>query len=74
MEKRRAEYKEKKGIEKAKKIPEIKEWFEASNTRVVTYQQLIRDADVSYGNYLEKSKDKGRINRLLEAIEQHTSP
>ena len=53
---------------------ESKRQLEASHTRVVTYQQLIRDADVSYGNYLEKSKDRGRINRLLEAIEQHASP
>ena len=53
---------------------ESRRMLEASNTRVVTYKQLIRDAEVSYGNYLEKSKERGRINKLLEAIEQHTSP
>ena len=37
--------------------------------RVVTYQQLIRDAEASYRQYLEKSKDKGRIQKILEEIE-----
>ena len=53
---------------------ESRKMLEASNTRVVTYKQLIRDAEISYSNYLEKSKERGRINKLLEAIEQHTSP
>ncbi len=42
------------------------------NIRVVTYRQLIRDAEISYQNYLEKSKQKGRIAQLLDAIAQHT--
>ena len=46
--------------------------LQPKNIRVVTYQQLIRDAEVSYNNYLEKSRERGRINKLLEAIEQHT--
>ena len=47
--------------------------LQAKNVRVVTYQQLIRDAEISYNNYLEKSKEKGRIAQLLEAIGQRTS-
>lgn len=39
------------------------------NIRVMTYQQLIRDAEVSYQEYLEKSNDKGRIKKLLDEIE-----
>lgn len=38
------------------------------NIRVMTYQQLIRDAEVSYQD-LEKSNDKGRIKKLLDEIE-----
>ena len=43
--------------------------MEARNIRVITYQQLIRDAEASYQKYLEKSKDKGRIKKLLDEIE-----
>lgn len=53
---------------------ESEKTLQPKNIRVVTYQQLIRDAEISYSNYLEKSKDRGRINKLLEAIEQHPSP
>ncbi len=49
---------------------ESEKTLQPKNIRVVTYQQLIRDAEISYSNYLEKSKEKGRINSLLEAIEQ----
>ena len=38
--------------------------------RVITYQQLIRDAEASYQQYLEKSKEKGRIKKLLDEIER----
>ena len=41
----------------------------ARNIRVITYQQLIRDAEASYKEYLEKRKDKGRIKKLLDEIE-----
>ena len=41
----------------------------ARNIRVVTYQQLIHDAETSYENYLEKGKEKGRIQKLLDAID-----
>ena len=43
--------------------------MDARNIRVITYQQLIRDAEASYQQYLEKSKDKGRIKKLLDEIE-----
>lgn len=43
--------------------------LEAKYIRVITYQQLIRDAEASYQQYLEKSKDKGRIQRILDEIE-----
>ena len=38
--------------------------------RVITYQQLIRDAEASYRQYLKKSKEKGRIKKLLDEIER----
>lgn len=41
----------------------------ARNIRVVTYQQLIKDAESSYRQYLEKRQDKGRIKKLLDEIE-----
>lgn len=41
----------------------------ARNIRVVTYQQLIKDAESSYRQYLEKKQDKGRIKKLLDEIE-----
>ena len=43
--------------------------MDARNIRVITYQQLIRDAEASYQQYLEKSRDKGRIKKLLDEIE-----
>lgn len=48
--------------------------MEARNIRVITYQQLIRDAEVSYRQYLEKSKKRGRIKKLLYKIETHDDP
>ena len=48
--------------------------MEARNIRVITYQQLIRDAEVSYRQYLEKSKKRGRIKKLLDEIETHDDP
>ena len=41
-----------------------------SNIRVVTYQQLIKDAQTSYKGYLDKRTDKGRIRKLLDEIDQ----
>ena len=43
--------------------------MEAKNIRVITYQQLIKDAETSYRQYLEKKKDRGRIKKLLDEIE-----
>lgn len=41
----------------------------AQNITVITYQQLIKDAENSYKSYLDKGKDKGRIQRLLQSID-----
>lgn len=38
--------------------------------RVITYQQLIKDAENSYQAYLNKRKDKGRIQELLQELDQ----
>ena len=45
----------------------------AEDIRIVTYQQLINDAQIMYKNYLEKGTEKGRIRKLLETInnDQH---
>ncbi len=43
--------------------------LEGKNIRVITYQQLIRDAETSYQQYLEKKEDKGRIKKILDEIE-----
>ena len=48
--------------------------LEAKHIRVITYQQLIRDAEASYQQYLEKSKAKGRIKKLLDEIETYDDP
>ncbi len=44
--------------------------LEAKNIRVITYQQLIKDAESSYRLYLEKKKEKGRIKKILDEIEE----
>ena len=44
--------------------------LEAKNIKVITYQQLIKDAQTSYQSYLAKAADKGRIKKLLDAIEK----
>lgn len=41
----------------------------AQNITVITYQQLIKDAENSYKSYLDKRKDKGRIQKLLQSID-----
>ena len=41
----------------------------AKNIRVVTYQQLITDAQNMYQQYLDKQEEKGRIQKLLQAID-----
>lgn len=42
----------------------------AKNIRVVLYQQLIEDAYRSYGAFLEKNKEAGRIANLIESINE----
>ena len=37
--------------------------------KVVTYQQLIKDAEISYRAYLEKEQETGRIQKLLQEID-----
>ena len=41
----------------------------AQNISIITYQQLIKDAESSYKSYLDLSKDKGRIELLLQSID-----
>ena len=41
----------------------------AKNIRVVTYQQLIKDAESNYRSYLVKHKERGGIQELLDAID-----
>jgi hypothetical protein len=41
----------------------------AQDIRVITYQQLIKDAENSYQAYLNTSKEKGRIEELLQVID-----
>lgn len=50
-----------------------REWInmlKQTNIRIVTYVQLIKEAEISYRNYLEKSKKKARIVKLLEEIDK----
>ncbi len=54
-----------------KREEESKQILETKNIRVITYQQLIGDAEVSYQNYIEKSKRKGRISKLLDEIDAY---
>lgn len=41
----------------------------AKHIRVVTYQKLVKDAEVSYQAYLDTRREKGRIEKLLDEIE-----
>lgn len=41
----------------------------AQDISVITYQQLIKDAENSYQDYLKTKKEKGRIHELLQAID-----
>ena len=43
----------------------------AQNIRVVTYQQLLKDAETNYQSYLDKHEERGRIQKLLDAIEEY---
>lgn len=44
--------------------------LEAKNIRVITYQQLIKDAEASYRQYLDKKQEKGRIKKILDEIDE----
>ncbi len=44
--------------------------LEAKSIRVVTYQQLIKDAEASYQEYLDKKEEKGRIKKILDDIRE----
>ena len=50
--------------------------LDAKNIRVITYQQLIKDAEASYRQYLDKKQEKGRIKKILDEIEEfnNTTP
>ncbi len=65
--------KELRDWEDAESRQEWEKALEAKHIRVITYQKLIRDAEASYQKYLEKSKDKGRIKKLLDEIESFDS-
>jgi len=41
----------------------------AQDIRVISYQQLIKDAENSYQDYLKTREEKGRIQELLQAID-----
>jgi len=41
----------------------------AKHIRVVTYQKLFKDAEVSYQAYRDTLREKGRIEKLLDEIE-----
>lgn len=41
----------------------------AEDIRVITYEQLINNAQAMYKAYLDKDKDKGRIGKLLNDID-----
>ena len=48
------------------------EWInvlKVKKIRVVTYDQLFKEAEISYRNYLKKSKKRARIVKLLEKID-----
>ena len=46
-----------------------RESLAAYNIRVITYQQLVQNAQVSYRNYLEQAKEISRIAKVVDAIE-----
>ena len=48
--------------------------LEAKNIRVVTYQQLIKDAEIAYQQYLNFGVKRSKIKRLLEEIDASESP
>ena len=61
--------KELRDWEDAERRQESEQSLAAKNIRVITYQQLIKDAESSYRRYLDKKQDAGRIKKLLDEIE-----
>lgn len=65
---------------------ELQDWYDseardeserslaAKHIRVVTYQQMIKDAELQYQQYLEKDKDRGRIQKILDEIQEYEYP
>lgn len=43
--------------------------FFTAGVRVMTYQDLIKDAEASYDEYLRRAEDQGRIKTILCAVE-----
>lgn len=58
-----------KGWDDSARKQEDERALETKNIKVITYQQLIKDAENSYRSYLEKRKDKGRIQKILDSID-----
>ena len=57
--------------EDSERKQESEKALSAKNIRVVMYQQLIEDAETSYQSYLDKHKERGRIQNLLDQIDAH---
>ena len=60
-----------KGWETPERRQKSEDSLGAENIRVVTYQQLIKDAEANYRSYLIKYKERGRIQKLLDQIDPH---
>ena len=59
-----------KGWDNPDREEKDKRMLDVENVRVVTYQELIKEAEISYKNYLEQSKRRTRIENLLDAIDK----
>ena len=42
----------------------------AQNIKIITYQELIKNAETSYQEYINTGQEKGRIQDLLHSIEE----
>lgn len=58
------------GWDDASNKKEDEKTLETKNIKVITYQQLIKDAENSYKSYLKRQKDIGHIQSLLSSIEE----
>lgn len=57
------------GWDDAKNKQDDERSLSAQDIRVITYQQLLKDAEISYQAYLDKGEERGRIQKLLQAID-----